>query len=298
MKRQRRPHSPLVPTLLLALLCVGGMELAFCAHFSPALYHRITDPVTVPVVQAAQAVKARLRQWEFERRLDRVLAEITRLSAQYKQPRPIPLPERPQYVDHPELLEPPPEPAEPALTEFIEEEGRCILTGGVPVVYFNQGDPQWRDKPYGTDYIGKYACGPTVMAMAAATLADADTDPERMAAWAYEQGYWCSGSGSYPSIVQGAAKAFGISCREAKDCNAGALFAHLEGGGLAVALVGPGHFTKSGHFILLHGTSPDGGVLVADSNSRANCLSPWDPQVILDEARASSGDGVCIWLLG
>ena len=65
-----------------------------------------------------------------------------------------------------------------------------------------------------------------------------------------------------------------------------------------MALVGPGHFTKSGHFILLHGTSPAGEVLVADPNSRKNSLALWDPQVILEEAKASSGDGVCIWLLG
>ena len=105
-------------------------------------------------------------------------------------------------------------------------------------------------------------------------------------------------SGSYPSLIQGASKAFGIECREAKDCDAKMLRSHLEGGGLAVALVGPGHFTKSGHFILLHGTSPAGEVLVADPNSRKNSLALWDPQVILEEAKASSGDGVCIWLLG
>lgn len=296
--RYKKNHSLLIPTLLLALFCVGGMELLFCAHFSPALYHRITDPVVEPVTRAARAVKARLDQWEFDLRLDRTLADIGEFSAQYKQPRPMPLPERPQYAIYPELLEPPPELAEPALTEFTEENGQSILTGGTPVVYYNQGDPQWRDKPFGTDYIGKYACGPTVMAMIVSTLTDTDTDPEKMSAWAYDNGYWCSGSGSYPSLIQGASKAFGIECREAKDCDAKMLRSHLEGGGLAVALVGPGHFTKSGHFILLHGTSPAGEVLVADPNSRKNSLALWDPQVILEEAKASSGDGVCIWLLG
>lgn len=294
----RKPHSLLVPTLLLALLCVGGMELAFCAHFSPELYHRITDPVVTPVVRAAEAVKARAEQWEFELRLRRTLAGIAEISAQYKQPRLAPLPERPQYAVHPELLEPPPEPAEPAVTEFIEENGRSILTGTTPVVYFNQGDPAWRDKPFGTDYIGKYACGPTVMAMAVATLTDTETDPAKMSVWAYDNGYWCQGSGSYPSIVEGASKAFGVRCRPSKDCDQKILRSHLNGGGLAVALVGPGHFTTSGHFILLHGTAPGGKVLAADPNSRENSLALWDPQVILDEARASNGDGVCVWLLG
>ncbi len=119
----RRPHNPVVPILLLALLCVGGMELLFCAHFSPALYHRITDPIVEPVVRAAHAVKAELDRMEFELRLDRTLSEISELSARYKQPRPAPLPERPQYVMHPELLEPPelPEPPveAPALPPVI-----------------------------------------------------------------------------------------------------------------------------------------------------------------------------------
>lgn len=295
---RRKSHNPLVPTLLLALLCVGGMELAFCSHFSPDLYHKITDPVVEPVVRAAEAVQARLRQWEFDRRLNAALADIAELSAQYRQPRPVQLPERPQYVVHPELLEPPPEPAEPAVTEFIEENGHSVLTGTTPVVYYNQGDPEWCDKPFGSDYIGKYACGPTVMAMAVSTMTDTATDPAKMAVWAYENGYWCAGSGSYPSIIDGTAKAFGVECRSARDCDAGTLRSHLSGGGLAVALVGPGHFTKNGHFILLHGTAPSGEVLVADPNSRDNSLALWDPQIILDEAKASNGDGVCIWMLG
>ncbi|WP_300684389.1 C39 family peptidase [Acutalibacter sp. 1XD8-36] len=295
---QRNPRSPIISVMLLALLCVGGMELAFCAHFSPELYHKITDPVVQPVVRAVNSAKAQLRQWEFELRLNRVLAEVVELSSEYRQPRPVYFPERPQYILHPELLEPPPEPAEPAITEFIEEDGRTILTGTNPVVYFNQGDPAWRDKPFGTDYIGKYACGPTVMAMVVATLTDTDTDPAKMAVWAYEHGYWCSGSGSFPSIIEGTSKAFGIDCREAKDCDPGALRAHLRSGGLAVALVGPGHFTDSGHFILIHGCSLSGEVLVADPNSRDNSLALWDPRVILSEARASNGDGVCVWLIG
>ncbi len=296
--RRKNPLIPVIPVLLLALLCVGGMELAFCAHFSPELYHKITDPVTEPVVRAVNSARAQLRQWEFELRLNRALAEITELSAGYKQPRPVQLPERPQYAVHPELLEPPPVPAEPALTEFITEGGRTILTGTNPVVYFNQGDPQWRDKPFGTDNIGKYGCGPTVMAMIVASLTDTPTDPAQMAVWAYEHGYWCSGSGSFPSIIEGTAKAFGIECREVRDCGPGALRAHVRGGGLAVALVGPGHFTDSGHFIIIHGYSLSGEVLVADPNSRENSLGLWEAEVILKEAKASNGDGVCVWFVG
>ena len=116
-----------------------------------------------------------------------------------------------------------------------------------------------------------------------------------MAAWAAEHGYWCPGSGSYPSIVEGTAKGFGLDCTLAKDSTANALRRHVSGSGVAVALVGPGHFTTSGHFILIHGATLSGDVLVADPNSRENSLAAWDPQIILDEAAASNGDGVRLW---
>lgn len=294
---RRKPHNPLVPTLLLALLCVGGMELAFCAHFSPALFHKLTDPVVQPVIRMVNTAQAQVRQWKLERRRDRVLADILELSGQFSRPRLVQLPERPQYAEHPELLTPPtPEPAR--LTEFLEEDGHTILTGTTPVVYYNQGDPAWRDKPFGTDPIGPYACGPTAMAMVVATLTDTATDPAQMSVWAYEHGYWCAASGSYPSIIEGTSKAFGLACRDTRECDAATLCSHLSDGGLAVALVGPGHFTESGHFILMHGTTPSGDVLVADPNSRENSLTPWSPQTILDEAKASDGNGVRIWLIG
>jgi len=273
------------------------MELVFCAHFSPALFHELTDPVVQSVERAVNSVQAQIHQWKLERRRDRILADIMELSGQFSQPRLAQLPELPQYAEHPELLAPStPEPA--LLTEFLKEGDRTILTGTTPVVYYNQGDPAWRDKPFGTDPIGAYACGPTAMAMVVATLTDTETDPIQMSVWAYEHGYWCAASGSYPSIVEGTAEAFGIQCRDTRDCDAAALRSHLSDGGLAVALVGPGHFTESGHFIVMHGVTPNGDVLVADPNSRENSLTPWGPQTILDEAKASDGNGVRIWLIG
>ena len=69
--------------------------------------------------------------------------------------------------------------------------------GGMEVVYFNQLDERYAGKPYGTDHIGGYGCGPTSMAMVVSSLAGETVDPEQMARWAYENGYWCKDSGSY-----------------------------------------------------------------------------------------------------
>ena len=47
LKKRKWYAAPLV--VLLAVLCIGGVELAVCAHFDPALYHSITDPVYTAV---------------------------------------------------------------------------------------------------------------------------------------------------------------------------------------------------------------------------------------------------------
>ena len=288
----RKSRRPVFLTLLLALLCVGGMELAFCHHFSPVLFRRITDPVVKPVCAAVDRAQEQLALWRFQRLCRSVAADIVELSAGYHHPRPVLLPEPAQIVLPVEEDAPPP--AEPLLTEFIQSEGRTVLTGGVPCVYYNQGDAQWRDKLYGADPIGTYGCGPTAMSMVVSSLTEKSMDPAQMAEWAYKQGYWCAGSGSYHSIIKGASEAFGLVCTEEAGCDARSLYAHLSGGGMAVVLVGPGHFTKNGHFIVLHGATLTGKVLVADPNSRENSLALWDPQLILDEA---AGSGVRVWFI-
>lgn len=53
--------------------------------------------------------------------------------------------------------------------------------GGTPVVYFNQMDERYADKPYGTDHIGSYGCGPSAMAIVVSSLAGETVDPVEMA---------------------------------------------------------------------------------------------------------------------
>ena len=66
-------------------------------------------------------------------------------------------------------------------------------------------------------------------------------------------------------------------------------------GQLLVALMGPGHFTDGGHFIVLRGVTLTGQVLVADPNSRERSLALWDPQLILDELSDSRSSGAPLW---
>ena len=61
--------------------------------------------------------------------------------------------------------------------------------------------------------------------------------------------------------------------------------------------MGPGHFTRGGHFILLHGVTLTGELLVADPFSRENSLMTWTPETICAELSPSRFNGSPLWLL-
>ena len=164
-------------------------------------------------------------------------------------------------------------------------EGVIFTDGGTEVVYYNQLDERWADEPYGTDDIGGYGCGPTSMSIVVSSLTEQTVDPPSMAEWAYQHGYWCSGNGSYHSLIPGAAEGFGLSWESIATDDPQAVVDALASGKLIVALMSKGHFTKSGHFLVLRGVTAEGKILVADPASIKRSEQEWDLSIILDEAR-------------
>ena len=189
----------IILVVLLAVLCIGGVELAACRHFAPDTYERIVAPVRYAAAVTVDAGKAALdaagrfcvgaankaveglnwtgRQmlalgnWAADAWVD--LTEGPMLSIPVVTPEPDDIP-----------------PSDPPVTQVLEASGKQLLTGGLwDVVYYCQSDEQWANQLYGTDPIGPYGCGPTAMAIAVATMTDTDTDPAKMAAWAADHGY-------------------------------------------------------------------------------------------------------------
>ena len=304
-KSRRVRNAALI--LLLALICVGGVELAFCRHFAPEHYQQITAPVRQGLEEAAGVCRsaylqaARLwrscrdyavqtaRRWaeaRAERRRQAELEAAIELASQASA-EPVPLSALPEIPQ-----------GSAAITDMVEKDGRQILTGGLAdVVYFNQGEEPWASQPYGRDHIGGYGCGPTAMAMAVASMTDTETDPAQMAAWAVDHGYWARRSGSYHSIVQGIAEDFGLEATAFTGRTPDELRRALHSKDMLVALMGKGHFTTGGHFILIRGMTLSGDVLVADPNSLERSLQTWDPQLILDELSSARDHGAPLWLL-
>lgn len=187
-------------------------------------------------------------------------------------------------------------------TEFsamgLSYDGVIFADGETQVVYYNQLDERWKYSPYGTDTIGGYACGPTAMAIVISSLTSETIDPPHMAQWAYEHGYWCSGNGSYRSLIPGAAQAWSLSVDGCTASEPQRIIDALAEGKLVVALMTKGHFTSSGHFIVLRGCTSDGKILVADPSSYKRSEKSWDMSIILNEASKRAGSGGPFWIIG
>lgn len=182
-------------------------------------------------------------------------------------------------------------------TTIAALENVRFTDGVTEVVYFNQKDERWANKPYGTDNIGGYGCGPTAMSIVVSSLTDDLVDPEEMAEWAYENGGWCSKSGSYHSLIPNAAKAWGLSVEGCTASEPQRILDALSEGKLVVAIMTKGHFTSGGHFIVLRGVQ-DGHILVADPASYRRSEKLWDMSIILNEASKRAGAGGPFWIIG
>lgn len=147
-----------------------------------------------------------------------------------------------------------------------------------PISYL-QTDPKWARIPYAVSgesaTIGGSGCGPTSMAMVLATWADSRVTPKTECAWALAHGYKAKGHGTYYSYFVPAAARYGLTCAR---LNGASLYgcaaspAHqtarqvVEAGDLVIACMGPGAWTRSGHFVLVWGFDGD-SILINDPAS-------------------------------
>lgn len=132
-----------------------------------------------------------------------------------------------------------------------------------PISYL-QTDPRWANISYSAKgektTIGKSGCGPTAMAMVLATWADKSVTPKSECAWALAHGYKAPHQGTYYGYFAAAAKRYGLYCRM---LNGASIYgnpnskyhteakAAVDRGNLAIACMGKGLWTSSGHFVLV-----------------------------------------------
>lgn len=308
MKNSEKPGKwkrYVLPVLLLAVVCIGGVELWVCSFKAPDVYNAITAPVRAAVQRAGElgelawAGLSRQVNTAVEDGVDQIQTGLQRLNEYLtRKPEPQEPQEEIQLVDDGVIEPPPRSQADYFITSLVTRNGVQYLTGGnQELVYYDQTAERWAEEPYGSDTIGRYGCGPTAMAMVVSTLTDTSVDPAQMAQLCVDKGYWAKKHGSYWSIVSGTAEEFGLSCTSLppEETDIDAIIHCLATGQMLVAMMGPGHFTNGGHFIILRGLTLDGSVLVADPASPERSLTTWDLDLILEELSSSRSSGGPLW---
>ena len=154
-------------------------------------------------------------------------------------------------------------------------------------VVYNQCDPAWGNKAYGSSRICPSGCGPSAMAMTITALTGQRVTPYDTATYAGAQGMYIPGTGSSWSVAPVVAKHWNL---KAKFIGASVtkINAALNSGAL---VVGAGHgalpWTSGGHYIVIRAVLPNGKWKVGDSGHRNTSDKEWDPGPIV----AGMGDG-------
>lgn len=151
-----------------------------------------------------------------------------------------------------------------------------------PIVYYNQGDYNHRfSGSGGTNTIKSAGCGPTSLAICISTLTGRRVTPIQVADWGAKQGLYIQGVGwshSCPGIM---ANHWGLKCKKIARSKKN-LKTVLRKGQLVVAVMGPGHFTLRGHYIVLYGLNSKGQILVSDCGSRSR-NGAWNFDIVFNE---------------
>lgn len=152
-----------------------------------------------------------------------------------------------------------------------------IKKGEVPLLL--QYDQRWGYGMYGDDTIAVGGCAPTSLSMVIAYYTNnSSITPSVVADFSYKNGYYVSGSGSSWLLLSEGASNFGIVGRTIPLVKS-TIFRYLEEGKPIIASMGPGDFTRTGHFIVFTGIK-DGKIKVNDPNSRKNSEQLWEYEKI------------------
>ena len=128
-------------------------------------------------------------------------------------------------------------------------------------------------------------CGAACIAMAAAALADSRETPGTLFQWAYDNGLYSGDGLSHEAMDQLAARA-GLK-GEWLDNQADLVLAALRSGRPVAAHMGPGTFTKNGHYILLWGVDEGGLIRLNDPASAERSQKAYPLDLILGEVKTS-----------
>lgn len=174
-----------------------------------------------------------------------------------------------------------------------EKRGHCVS-----VTPYMQNDPAWADFLYGgQDPMSGYGCGPTALAIAAASLTHESITPIDTASWAADNGYYAPQNGSVHALIPDGARNYGLTIEILNTRTPDAFRLALSMDKLLVLLMGPGDFSDSGHFIVLYGYDENGDILVADPASPERSSKHWPADTLINQLLMTAKNGGPVWVL-
>lgn len=166
-----------------------------------------------------------------------------------------------------------------AAENFFFDGNENFLT----VPYYCQYDKEWALKPYGNGTIKSSGCGPTCCAMIVSYFMKQRITPADIVSKIGNK-YYVSGAGSSWALYPGISREYGFNCRDlGKSMNK--VVTELQAGHPVIASVGPGTFTKGGHFIVLTGVNKSGNITVNDPSHPEFCSKSFSPALITRESK-------------
>lgn len=172
----------------------------------------------------------------------------------------------------------------PLKKDTVDDVDLSGYRSSAEVPLFLQWDQQWGYLPYGSDVAGLTACGPVCLSMAGWHLTRDDRfSPDRMIAFATENGYYSPGNGSSWTLISEGGVKLGLDVTEIPLVES-RIVKNLEVGNPIICAMGPGDFTTSGHYIVLVGYE-NGMIRVNDPNSIANSEKLWTYEQIEGQIR-------------
>lgn len=139
---------------------------------------------------------------------------------------------------------------------------------------FLQWDKQWGYLQYGDDFAGVNADGPMCLAMVGYYLTDDEKfSPDKMIAFSAEKGYYKNAAGTLPALMTDGAAELGLKGVQITPSSEN-IVASLQNGKPLICYMGPGKFTSTAHYVVIHSFS-DGYLLINDPNSIINSEKQW-----------------------
>ncbi len=168
----------------------------------------------------------------------------------------------------------------------------------VPITMYYQGDERWANFLYGGyDRMSSHGCGPTALAILVSSLSDTVLLPTEAAEFAANNGYYARGNGTVHALIPDGAEHYGLYVEFLPTITAETCRNVLAQDKLMVLLVGPGDFTRGGHFIIIHGYKDDGTVMVADPASSENSSKTWNVDDLVSQLATWATDSGPVWII-